>query len=336
MLDTPLSQTLEANSTFGPSLEWRAGLLGDLMSDDADARARGPRDGHPRGQPRHPRAVHVRFRRSRAQLPRSALDAGSVVTEPYELAIQAVARLPIIAIDARAPTREKAAKLAGHAAQAVKAKADEPTTPGGRFVVEDISPIRTRGIETGPRKAIAVAVTLLVFATMVRGHHADRRAAGSPQVAPRLLAADRHAAGQRLTPATRRFVISATALGDALALPARSSSIQPSRKTPACRTGSSSAGFARQCSTTFPASTSAPAGGRFVRIARWRAFRTILPTVVATWRLELARLVVRVGDRRRTPVEGNAGELLVQRDLQPAQEHRVSLVARGEAARDAR
>ena len=164
MLDTPLSQTLEANSTFGPSLEWRAGLLGDLMSEDA-TRVRVAREMGIPAASLVIRAPYMSIPPVAAQLPRSALDAGSVVTEPYELAIQAVARLPIIAIDARAPTREKAAKLAGYAAQAVKAKADEPTTPGGKFVVEDISPIRTRGIETGPRKAIALAVTLLIFAT---------------------------------------------------------------------------------------------------------------------------------------------------------------------------
>src|SRR3954465_14176653 len=35
MLDTPTSQTLEANSVYGPSLEWRSALVGDLMATDA-------------------------------------------------------------------------------------------------------------------------------------------------------------------------------------------------------------------------------------------------------------------------------------------------------------
>jgi hypothetical protein len=162
MLDTPTSQTLEANSPYGPSLVWRAALVGDLMSTDA-TRERVARE---MGIPGAQLVIHAPYMSVppvAAQLPRHALDAGSAVREPYELAIQAVAPVPIITIDARAPSREKAAKLASRGAEAVKAKADEQTVPGGQFVVEQISPIRTREIVNGPRKAIAAAVAVIVF-----------------------------------------------------------------------------------------------------------------------------------------------------------------------------
>ena len=162
MLDTPTSQTLVANSLYGPSLDWRAALVGDLMSTDT-TRERVARE---MGIPPKQLVIHAPYMSVppvAAQLPRHALDAGAVISEPYELAIQAPAPVPIITIDARAPSREKAAKLARSGAEAVEAKADEPTIPGGKFVVEQISPIRTREIVNGPRKAIAAAVAVIVF-----------------------------------------------------------------------------------------------------------------------------------------------------------------------------
>jgi len=190
MLDTPTSQTLEANSLFGPSLEWRAALVGDLMASDAarDRVARGM--GIPADQ-LYIHAPYMSVAPVAAQLPRHALEVGSASSEPYELAIQSVAKLPIITIDARAPTRAKAARLATRGAEAVKAKADEPTVPGGKFVVEKISPVRTREISSGPRKAIAAAVAIGVLAlwcaaiTLFAGLRDRRRAARDPARAPR-------------------------------------------------------------------------------------------------------------------------------------------------------
>ena len=138
-----------------------------------------------------------------AQLPRHALDVGSAASEPYELAIQAVEPLPIITIDARAPTRAKAAKLASQGAEAVKAKADEPTVPGGKFVVEQISPIRTREIVQRAAQGDRRDRRLVVFDALVRRAHADLRAPRPPQDAPGLPADDAPAADQRLTTCRR-------------------------------------------------------------------------------------------------------------------------------------
>jgi hypothetical protein len=162
MLDTPTSQTLEANSLYGPSLEWRSALVGDLMSTDA-TRKRVAREMGIAADQLVIQAPYMAVPPVAAQLPRHALEVGTAVSEPYELAIQGVALLPIVTIGARAPTRAKAAKLAARGAEAVKAKASEPTVPGGQFVVQQISPIRTREIVNGPRKAIAATVTVLVF-----------------------------------------------------------------------------------------------------------------------------------------------------------------------------
>jgi hypothetical protein len=190
MLDTPTSQTLEANSLFGPSLDWRTGLVGDLMGTDA-TRDRVARE---MGIPANQLVIHAPYMAVApvaAQLPRHALKVGSAVSEPYELAIQAVNLLPIITIDARAPTRTQAAKLAMRGAEAVKVKADEPTVQGGKFVVERISPIRTRKIVNGPRKAMVAAVTVSVFTlwcaaiTLIAGLLDRRRADGHHAPAPR-------------------------------------------------------------------------------------------------------------------------------------------------------
>lgn len=162
MLDTPKSQTLEADSLFGPSLEWRAALTGDLMSSDAVTE----RVAREMGIPAKSLYVHAPYMSVppvAAQLPRHALEAASAVSEPYELAIQVVPPLPILTIDARAPSRAQAAKLAASGAEAVKAKSDELTVPGGKFLVGQISPIRTREIVNGPRKAIAAAITVILF-----------------------------------------------------------------------------------------------------------------------------------------------------------------------------
>lgn len=199
MLDTPTSQTLQANSVYGPSLNWRAALVGDLMSTDA-TRDRVAREMGIAANQLYIHAPYMSLPPVPAQLPRHALEAGSAASEPYELAIQAVDPLPIITIDARAPTRAKAAKLATRGAEAVKAKADEPTVPGGQFVVQQISPIRTREIVNGPRKAIAATVTVIVFTlwcaalTLISGLR-DRRNKPwrSPRVPDRGLTTDRFA-----------------------------------------------------------------------------------------------------------------------------------------------
>jgi hypothetical protein len=168
MLDTPTSQTVEANSVFGPSLAWRGGLVGDLMSSDAVRQ----RIARAMGIPLKSLVIQAPYMATPpidAQLPKRALDAAAVIPEPYELAIQAVTPLPIVAIDARAPRPAEAVKLAGIAAREVKTFATEPTTPGGQFVVEQISPVRAKEVINGPRKVMTVGVAMLFFGMWCAG-----------------------------------------------------------------------------------------------------------------------------------------------------------------------
>ncbi len=104
MLDTPQSQTVDANPTGAATLEWRAGLLADLMGSDA-LRLRIARQMGIPADSLVVTAPYLSVPVVPVPLPRHALDVAAVIPQPYQLAIQAASWLPIIRIDARAPSR---------------------------------------------------------------------------------------------------------------------------------------------------------------------------------------------------------------------------------------
>ena len=161
-LDTPRSQTLDVSPKGLPMLLWRAELLGDLATSqpvrhriaaDMDISERELAVSAPT------RAVPV----VPDPLPDQALTVAATLTEPYQLAIQSVPGLPMIAIDSGAPTRAEAARLAARAADALKAEAAPSATAVDGFVVEPVGPVRARGLTTGPERKMAVIVTVVVF-----------------------------------------------------------------------------------------------------------------------------------------------------------------------------
>jgi len=121
---------------------------------------------------------------------RRAAEAGAITTQPYVVAIQADGPLPIIDIDATAPTPGDAARLATAATDAIRgvAAAHEDTADTLAFVVDDAGAMKTKAITNGPRRGLAAALAIVFFAMWCAGvivvsHLAARRATGAARFA---------------------------------------------------------------------------------------------------------------------------------------------------------
>jgi hypothetical protein len=163
LLDTPTSQTVDANPLGVDTLAWRASLFADLSAAEPTR----DRIAQKMGIPRDSLVVTAPYMSAPPEpfpLPRAALDAAATPPQPYQLAIQAVDPLPIIAIDASAPSRGRAAQLVTVAAQELKAAAEVAVTPDTQtFVVEDVGPVRAKDVVTGPSRKVDAIMALLAF-----------------------------------------------------------------------------------------------------------------------------------------------------------------------------
>jgi hypothetical protein len=162
LIDTPTSQTVDAES---PALWWltrQAELLADLTSA-APTRQRVAREMRIPADSLAITTPSLSVPPARRPLSDKALQAATAVDEPYQLAIQGAPLLPIIGIDATAPNRAEAARLLTAAANALKAESAVDAAPGNQFVVEDIGPVRARKVVTGPGRIIAVLVAVVAF-----------------------------------------------------------------------------------------------------------------------------------------------------------------------------
>jgi hypothetical protein len=169
ILDTPNSQTVDVAPVGVTTLEWRTGLYADLMADQTS------RERIARSMGIDVDQLVVRSPALSAPLvviplPQAALDAAGTVAEPYELAIQALPPLPIIAIDARAPSREAAGRLASAAAEALKAATEvELTAETQQFVMTEVGPPKTRAVVNGPGRPTAAIIVVVVFCAWCTG-----------------------------------------------------------------------------------------------------------------------------------------------------------------------
>ena len=169
ILDTPRSQTVDVAPVGVTTLEWRTGLYADLMADETSRKRIAGAMGIDVDK------LVVRSPALSAPLvpipmPQAALDAAATVTEPYELAIQALPPLPIIAIDARAPSREEAGRLASAAADALKAATEvELTDETQQFVMTEVGPPKTRAVVNGPGRSMAFVVIAVVLCAWCTG-----------------------------------------------------------------------------------------------------------------------------------------------------------------------
>jgi hypothetical protein len=169
-LDTPTSLTADVNPPGMDTLEWRSQVLADLMSTSESrqhiARAMGiPIDSL------DVRAPYMSVPPAAFPLPRTALEAVAVAPEPYALAIQSVDLPPLIEIDARAPTGERAARLAAAAVDALKAAAAVAVVPGKteQFVVESAGPPQARELVRGPGRLKPAVISASVFGLWCAG-----------------------------------------------------------------------------------------------------------------------------------------------------------------------
>lgn len=169
IVDTPSSQTVDVNPVGVTTLEWRTGLFADLMATD-EARESIARKLGIAPDSLVVAAPYMSVPAVPVPLPRAALEAARTVPEPYELGIQAAPLLPIIGIDARAPSPEQAARLASAAADELKAAAAvELTRQTQTFVAEPVGPPKAREVVNGPGRLVAVAVIIVAFGVWCAG-----------------------------------------------------------------------------------------------------------------------------------------------------------------------
>lgn len=175
VLDTPKSQLIDSAPRGADTLPWRAGLLTHLMTTEGVKQALAQRLGVPHDQVA---VVDPTLTAPivQASLPQNAAETAARNFEPYVLTVfMKDASVPIISIEAAAPDRGGAARLAEAAVAVFKSDASpagtyrspvsiEGTRERQGFVVEDVAPVRTRALATSqvPLKALAASVFVFV------------------------------------------------------------------------------------------------------------------------------------------------------------------------------
>jgi hypothetical protein len=163
LLDTPSSQTVDADPRGIDTLAWRAELVSDLMGDDENRGAIARAAGISADQ-LVVSAPYMSIPAVPLPLARSASDVASAPPQPYQLAIQAADRLPVIGIDARAPSRAAAGRLADAAATVMTTLAASEAGPDAQpLVLQPIGPAHARAVVDRPRRAMGVGVGAVVF-----------------------------------------------------------------------------------------------------------------------------------------------------------------------------
>lgn len=163
-LDTPRSQLIDRMPVGAESLGWRAALLADLMVSEPVKRdiAREARVAPDSLAVVEPLLAAPMVS---APLPKSAAVAAAVTPELYLLAVSVHDELPIVSLDARAPSRRAAVRLAEAAARTLRAAASSsaagPEMQG--LVAESVGPVQTTRIVDGPRRAASLGIFIFVF-----------------------------------------------------------------------------------------------------------------------------------------------------------------------------
>jgi hypothetical protein len=163
-LDTPNSQLVASAPAGAATLAWRASLLAHLVATDDVKRDVAGRLGVPPGR----LAVvdpTLAVPGVPASLPKGVAAAAAGATAPYALSVYlADGSLPIVSIEAAAPDRDGAVRLARAAASVLQSESSPGLDPSMQpFVVESIAPIHATTLVAGGGrlKATAAAVVLL-------------------------------------------------------------------------------------------------------------------------------------------------------------------------------
>jgi hypothetical protein len=174
-LDTPKSQLLEAAPPGAETLTWRAALLSHLMATGTSTKQLAQRLGVAPNQVAviDPTLTLPAVFTDTAQA--AAKAAASATAAPYVVTVLSSPSVPVISLQAAAPDRVHALRLAEAAVAVLQAQA----SPGGRFtsriptdlnsfkrqpfVVGQIAPLRVKSLSSStlPIKAIGVPFFLL-------------------------------------------------------------------------------------------------------------------------------------------------------------------------------
>lgn len=169
LLDTPQSQLINADPAGVRTLPWRANLLSQLLGTEP-ARRQLAREA---GIPAHQLAVvhsDLATPTVPASLPLRAAEPAANPREAYLLSVESDAMIPLISLEAQAPDREAAARLAEAAAQALKASAAPADTPEARrLIAEPVAPIEARSLEGDHRALRALGVVIVLFGLWCAG-----------------------------------------------------------------------------------------------------------------------------------------------------------------------
>jgi uncharacterized protein involved in exopolysaccharide biosynthesis len=153
----------DIDSEITSTLATRAAILADLLSAD-DVRARIARGAGL--QPDElavlspvwgPPTVDI-------ALPTAATEAARLTHEPYVLGVTSAGNVPIISFKATGPDPVRAAKITNAGIAAVGELIAARSRGRSNIVVERLGPALGRTLVTGPKKAIAIVATLVVFA----------------------------------------------------------------------------------------------------------------------------------------------------------------------------
>ncbi|HEY1276625.1 MAG TPA: hypothetical protein VGF25_17070 [Thermoleophilaceae bacterium] len=187
VLDTPDSQLLLPTPQGADSLGWRAALLASLMSSHPVRE----RIAHDVGL-RPDRLVVIEPRLITPTTPTAlaprAIEASTETTARHVLTVRYDPELPIVTLEAHAPDRGGAARLAGAAIRELRAEATPPSdTPGmQKVVVEAFGKPRVAEIAHRPSRMLPVAAAVVLFGLWCAGLTLALAAAGAWRRAARL------------------------------------------------------------------------------------------------------------------------------------------------------
>jgi hypothetical protein len=163
LIDTPRSE-LVANASVGmDSLWWRATLMAMRLGTDPARQQMAREIQVPVGQIAVT-DLELTVPNVPAALPVAATQAATVTPQPYVLTVQTDDVLPIVWIQAAAPDRAGAVRLAQAAVHALQAGASPRDTPQVQGLnIEQVNPIDAIEIPGGAGRSTMAAIALVIF-----------------------------------------------------------------------------------------------------------------------------------------------------------------------------
>lgn len=174
LIDTPQSQVAAAAPRGMDSLWWRATLLGMRLGTQSEQQQIARATGVPAGDV-GVSDVELSMPVVPAALPVAALQS-SAVNAPYLVTVYTNDVLPVVSIQATAPDRAGAIRLAQAAVQQLKAGVSARYTPQVQGLsIKQVNPVKARDAVPSSGHTKTIAVALVVFCLWWLGLVAGRR-----------------------------------------------------------------------------------------------------------------------------------------------------------------